>query len=192
MLEDSLTIGTDEDAQVTAIISHIIRPGREQGYEEWFRGIAADARKFKGHLGVSTIRPRDRVHPEYVVILKFDRYDNLKTWLESDVRRDWIERLQPLIEKPEAIQTLTGLETWFTLPKQPLQSPPPRYKMALVTWLGVSVTLAVVSRLLSPLLSGLPILLNQLITTGLVVALLTYVIMPRLTQLLQRWLYSNR
>lgn len=191
MLEDSLTIGTDEDAQVTAIISHIIRPGREQGYEEWFRGIAADARTFKGHLGVSTIRPRDHVHPEYVVILKFDRYDNLKIWLESDTRREWIERLQPLIEKPELIQTLTGLETWFTLPKQPLKAPPPRYKMVLVTWFGVFVTLVVVSRLLSPLLSGLPILLNQLITTGLVVVLLTYVIMPRLTRLLQRWLYPN-
>jgi uncharacterized protein len=191
MLDEPLTIGTDEDSQVTAIISHVVRPGREQGYEEWFHGIATDARKFKGHLGVSTIRPQDRAYPEYVVILKFDRYDNLKTWLESDVRRDWIERLQPLIEKPEAIQTLTGLETWFTLPNKSLKAPPPKYKMALVTWLGVFVTLAIVSRLLAPILSSLPILLNQLITTGLVVALLTYLIMPRLTQLFEYWLYPK-
>lgn len=191
MLEDSLTIGTDEDPQVTAIISHVVRSGREQGYEEWFHGIATDARKFKGHLGVSAIRPRDHAHPEYVVILKFDRYDNLKQWLESDTRRQWIERLQPLIEKPEAVQTLTGLETWFTLSSKPIKSPPPRYKMALVTWLGVFITLAVVSRVLAPLLSGLPVLLNQLITTGLVVAILTYLIMPRLTQLFRKWLYPN-
>jgi hypothetical protein len=190
MMEESLTLD-DEDSPVTAIISHVVRPGREQGYEEWFHGIAADARKFKGHLGVSTIRPQDHSHPEYVVILKFDRYDNIKTWLESDVRHEWIERLQPLIEQPESIQTLTGLETWFSLPNQPLKSPPPRYKMAIVTWMGVFVTLTVVSRLLAPILSNLPILLNQLLTTGLVVALLTYVIMPRLTQLFQRWLYPN-
>ena len=51
MLDESLTIGTDEENyQVTAVISHIVRSGREQGYEEWFRGIAADARTFKGHL----------------------------------------------------------------------------------------------------------------------------------------------
>ena len=106
------------------------------------------------------------------MILKFDHYNNLKTWLESKVRQEWIERLQPLIEKPEAIQTLTGLETWFNLPNQPLKSPPPRYKMALVTWLGVFVTLAVLSRLLAPILSRLPVLLNQLITTGLVVLVL--------------------
>ena len=86
MLEDLLTIGTDEDPQVTTIISPVVGSGREQGYEEWFHGMAIDARKFKGHLGVSAIRPRDHAHPEYVVILKFDRYDNLKQWLESDTR----------------------------------------------------------------------------------------------------------
>jgi len=48
LLEDSLTIRTDEDPQVTAIISHVVRSGREQGYEQWFHGIATDARKFKG------------------------------------------------------------------------------------------------------------------------------------------------
>ncbi len=190
MLE-SLKIETGEDPQVTAIISHVVRSGREQGYEEWFHGIATDARKFQGHLGVNVIRPRDHAHPEYVVILKFERYDNLKQWLESDTRRQWIERLQPLIEKPEAVQTLTGLETWFTLSDKPLQSPPPRYKMALITWLGVFITLAILSRLLAPLLSGLPVLLNQLITTGLVVASLTYLIMPRLTQLFRQWLYPK-
>jgi len=35
------------------------------------------------------------------------------------------------------------------------------------------------------------VLLNQLVTTGLVVALLTYLIMPRLTQLFKRWLYPK-
>ncbi|WP_272819343.1 hypothetical protein [Scytonema hofmannii] len=107
------------------------------------------------------------------------------------MRRDWIERLQPLIEKPEDVQTLTGLETWFRLSEKLLKAPPPRYKMALITWLGVFVTLGIVSRLLAPLLSRLPLLLNQLITTGLVVALLTYLVMPRLTKLFQRWMYPT-
>ena len=166
-----------------------MKPGRDQGYEAWFHGITADARKFKGHLGVSTIRPHHHAHPEYVVILKFDCYDNLKTWLESDVRREWIERLQPLIERPEDIQTLTGLETWFTLPNKSMKAPPPRYKMALVTWLAVFVTISILNRLLVPLLSRLPALLTSLMVTGLTVILLTYLIMPRLTQLFRKWLY---
>jgi hypothetical protein len=31
-------------------------------------------------------------------------------------------------------QVLTGLEGWFTLPSQPGAPPPPRYKMAVLTW----------------------------------------------------------
>ncbi len=73
MLEEPLASNTSEENYlVTAVISHVVKPGREQGYEAWFHGIAADARKFKGHLGVSTIRPQHHAHPEYVVILKFD------------------------------------------------------------------------------------------------------------------------
>jgi len=190
MLEEPLASNTSEENYlVTTVISHVVKPGREPGYEAWFHGIAADARKFKGHLGVSTIRPQHHAHPEYVVILKFDCYDNLKAWLESDVRREWIERLQPLIEKPEDIQTLTGLETWFTLPNKSMKAPPPRYKMALVTWLGVFVTISILNRLLVPLLSWLPALLTSLTITGLTVMLLTYLIMPRLTPLFRKWLY---
>lgn len=187
---DPLVVGTDEDThQVTAIISHFIRPGREQGYEDWVHGISAAAHQFKGHLGVNVIRPCDHAHPEYVAIVRFDHYNSLKTWLESSVRQEWLERLQPLIEKPETIQTLTGLETWFTLPNKPMKAPPPRYKMAIVTWLAVFFTISILNRLLVPLLLGLPVLLRTLLITGLTVALLTYVIMPRLTQLFRKWLY---
>jgi len=163
MLEEPLASNTSEENYlVTAVISHVVKPGREQGYEAWF---------------------------EYVVILKFDCYNNLKAWLESDVRREWIERLQPLIEKPEDIQTLTGLETWFTLPNKSMKAPPPRYKMALVTWLGVFFTISILNRFLVPLLSGLPALLTSLMITGLTVILLTYLVMPRLTQIFRKWLY---
>lgn len=78
MLEEPLEVGTNEEDQVTAIISHVVRPGREQGYEEWLRGIIAAAKKFKGQRGVSIVRPCDHTHPEYVAILRFDRYTNLK------------------------------------------------------------------------------------------------------------------
>ena len=188
-MSEPLAISLDEDTQqVTATICHTVRPGREQGYEEWLHGITTAAHKFRGHLGVSVIRPWEHAHAEYVAILKFDRYSNLKTWMESEVRQEWIARLQPLIEKPEVIQTLTGLETWFMLPNK-LQVPPPRYKMVLVTWLGVFLTLPISNHLLIPLLSEFPTLLEQLIGTGFSVVLLTYIIMPHLTQLFRKWLY---
>jgi antibiotic biosynthesis monooxygenase (ABM) superfamily enzyme len=61
--------------------------------------------------------------------------------------------------------------------------------MALVTWLGVFFTISILNRLLVPLLSGLPALLTSLTITGLTVILLTYLVMPGLTQLFRKWLY---
>jgi hypothetical protein len=63
--------------------------------------------------------------------------------------------------------------------------------MVLVTWLGVFLTIPISNRLLAPLPSELPVLLKQLVSTGFSVVLLTYLFMPRLTQLFRKWLYPS-
>lgn len=93
---------------------------------------------FEGHLGVNVFRPTDSSNPEYRIIFKFDRMSNLRRWEESEIRREWLERAESLTLGPPEIQTLTGLETWFTLPAQKAIVPPPRYKIALLTWLEFS------------------------------------------------------
>lgn len=181
----------NNEHHVTAVIAHLIKPGREAGYEEWMKGIIPVARSFPGHLGVNIIRPQPKTHPEYIIVLHFDRHENLQNWLDSDARREWIDRAKPLIQSPEEIQVLTGLETWFELPRRPQPKPPKRYKMALLTWLAVFVTLTIVGNLLRPLLVSLPVVLAQIINIGIVVWILTYVLMPRLTQIFRKWLYPD-
>lgn len=190
MLNPSTSHEDIDNQQVTAIISHLVRLGREQDYEEWVRGISSVAQQFPGYGGLNILRTSDHVYREYVSVLRFSCSDNLKDWLKSDTRREWIERLQPLIARPENIQVMTGLETWFVLPQKLHKPPIPRYKMVLITWLGVFIVLAILTRILAPLLSMLPLLLNQLVTTGLVALLLTYVVMPQLMKLFRRWLSS--
>ena len=175
--------------QVTAIISHYIRPGREQGYEEWLQGISQAARKFEGHNGVTIIRPQTASRAEYVIILRFDNYKNLCQWMRSPERKEWIEKAQPLAEKPEKIQVLTGLEALVSLPNN-TSLPPPKYKTAFVTWIGVFICASPLSYFLAPHLVGLPYLLRQAIVTGLVVLLLAYIVMPKLTRLFHTWLHS--
>lgn len=176
--------------QVTAVISHYIRPGREQGYEEWLNGISQVARKFEGHNGLTILRPQPDSRTEYVIILRFDNYNNLCQWMRSPERKEWIERAKPLTEKPENLQVLTGLEAFVSLPHT-ASVPPPRYKTAFVTWIGVFLCASVLGYFLSPYLTVLPYLLRQAIMTGLVVILLAYVVMPRLTRLFYNWLHSS-
>jgi len=86
-------------------------------------------------------------------------------------------------------QHLSGLETWFVLPGQRALTPPPPWKLALVTVAAVWPTRMFVPWLLNPLMSGLSLALQALLVAAGIVIRLTWVIMPVLVRILKRWLY---
>ncbi len=182
---------TSTDQHVTAVITHRVKTGRQEGYEIWIKGISAAAREFEGHLGVSILRPQPDATPDYVIVLQFDACDHLTAWLRSDIRKSWIERVQPLIQEQETVQILSGLESWFQLPKQPVHTAPKRYKQAILVWVGVMTVSLGVSPLVVPLLSALPWLLKVAVNVAITVVLLSYVIMPRLTRWFKGWLFAG-
>jgi uncharacterized protein len=177
--------------RVTTIISQKVKHGREEEYENWIRGISHAAQQFEGHNGVTILRPQDCDRPEYFIILQFTSEYYLQQWLNSQIRKDWIDRSHSFIEQAQNIQVLTGLETWFTLPHKPMQRPPARYKMAILTTVCVFTLVNLYNWLLSGLLANLPPLLRSLIVVVLVVLSLTYVVMPRLTKLFHGWLFPK-
>lgn len=178
-----------EDTQpVTAVISQQVKRSREVDYERWTQKISAIARQFPGHSGVIVIRPEAGICAEYVTILKFESYADLKRWFDSEERQYCLNQAKPFLVRPSEIQILTGFETWFTMPNR-VQPPPQRYKMAILTTVAVFGAVNLLNPLLMPLLSGWPTLLASLLVTYLVVLLLTYLVMPRLTKLFYRWLY---
>ena len=179
------------DQHVTAVITHRVKMGRQEDYEDWIKGIAAAAREFAGHLGVSILRPQPGSSLDYVIVLQFDTCSHLTAWLGSEIRDAWIERVQPLIQEQETIQILSGLESWFQLPKQPGPPMPQRYKQAILVWVGVMIVSLGISPFIAPLLSFLPWLLKIAANVAITVGLLSYVIMPRLTQWFKGWLFSN-
>ena len=181
----------DSSIQVTAVITHRVRPGRETGYEEWLKGIASDSRNFDGYLGAHILRPELGVTSDHVVVLQFDTCQHLETWMQSESRKGWVERVKPLIREPEAIKTLTGLEPWFQLPGQPSHSSPKLYKQAILVWIGVAVTFLVVSPLVAALLASWPGILMMLVKLTIMVGLLTYVVMPFLTRRFKGWLFRG-
>ena len=92
---------------------------------------------------------------------------------------------------PPQISVLSGLETWFTLPRQPGVPPPPRHKMVVITTLTIFLLINLVSLALSPLVRELHPLLRTLLVTATTVTLMTYLVMPRMTRLFRRWLYPR-
>jgi antibiotic biosynthesis monooxygenase (ABM) superfamily enzyme len=88
-------------------------------------------------------------------------------------------------------QILSGLETWFTLPRLPGTPPPPRYKMAVLTWITIFPLITLVVILLGPLLDGLALVPRLAITTAVTVPIMTWLVMPRVTRVMRRWLYPD-
>ena len=102
--------------------------------------------------------------------------------MQSERRKDLIERVKPLIRKPESIKVLTGLERWFQLPGQPIHTAPKRYKQANLAWIGVVGIYLMMSPHVSALLTTWPCILRLLVNMGITVALLSYWVMRSLTR----------
>jgi antibiotic biosynthesis monooxygenase (ABM) superfamily enzyme len=181
-----------EDQPVTAVASRRVKPGREREFEEWVSGILAAANRFPGYLGCEVLRPSEPEDDEYRIIFRFDHASNLHAWENSEERQHWLRQSRPLLHEKEKVHVLTGLETWFTLPSRPGEPAPPRYKMAVVTWLAVFPVVAIIFTLFGQWLNLLPTLLRTLVFTVVMITLMTYVIMPRMTRLFSFWLYPER
>jgi antibiotic biosynthesis monooxygenase (ABM) superfamily enzyme len=189
-MSDWTEIDADQtEGPVSVAVTRRIKPGCERAYEELLKGIHEAIKGFDGYLGSHILRPSSPDDPEYRIIFRFDTARHLRAWEESAERREWLDRMSGVIVGTPAYQVLTGLETWFTLSGSGAIVPPPRYKMALVTWLAVFPLLTAFNYAFQPLFLGMPIWLRVMVGTALVVPLMTYVVMPRVTRLFKAWLY---
>ena len=85
------------------------------------------------------------------------------------------------------------MEAWFTLPGHSVVVPPPKYKMAVVTTLGVAPFVLVLIPILIALLSDImPPVLVSLMSLLLKSVSMTWVIMPLFTRLARWWLYPTK
>lgn len=175
----------NENGPVTVVVTWRVRKGREREFEAWRHEIAVAALEFPGHMGVNVILPSG-TEREYVVIFRFDTYQHLRAWQESAIRQELLKKAETFRETPPSYRLESGLEYWFAPPGVPAS--PPRWKMALVTVMGVWPASMLVSWLLNPLVSGAPSVLKALLAAGCIVILLTWVIMPVLVKILKRLL----
>jgi antibiotic biosynthesis monooxygenase (ABM) superfamily enzyme len=177
---------------VTLLIEHQVKPGRQAEYEAWVKDISAAARRAPGYEGVHIVRPHSS-HTSYTILVRFSSHERLLDWVKSDTRKRFIERAAPLLLESEGLEMQTGLEYWFTPSGgKPLRARP--YKQFLVTLSAIYPLTLVVPWLLRPLLhwEGLRQLpaLGGFVVTAFIVFLMVYVIMPRYTRLVARWLFD--
>jgi len=176
---------------VTLLIRHHVQADSVSAYEEWLKDIARVGKTFPGHQGVSIIRPHAAGAP-YSILLRFDNHERLKGWIDSSQRHELVRRAEPWLAAVEESEIETGLEFWFTPPSvAPMRARP--YKQFLITLSAIYPLTQIVPWLLQPALQIEPLrrwsALPGIAIAVVIVALMVYVIMPRYTRLVARWLF---
>ena len=182
---------TDYQNEVTTVICRKIRPGHEKDYNDQVRRYLTLERKAPGYLGTTIIIPGGSKSPLWYIIRRFADKASMERWDNS-------EESVRLLKEANDYSTLhydtsTGLETWFELPdlKTLSQSPPPRWKMAIVIFFAAYAISSLSRYILTPYIGQWPILGNAVIYTAILVVLLTYFALPIGNRLLRHWLYPR-
>jgi antibiotic biosynthesis monooxygenase (ABM) superfamily enzyme len=186
---DGQQASVEKDPPVTVMVTRKPLPGKEAEFEDYIAGITQAAMQHEGHLGSNIFRP-NKAGGSYRIVFKFDRRSNLERWEHSPQRAEW-RAIAESVSEPREIQTITGLEAWFTLPDCATNVHPPKYKMALLVWLGVFSLVTLLSYLIGPFMAQWPLVARTFLVTLIVVVILTYFVMPLLTRLFARWLYPK-
>ena len=183
---------------VTVLITRRVRPGHGPAFEAAMARMIEAAAAFPGHLGGHVVAPGNSAPDEpdrgadlYQVIFAFDTNEHLQAWQDSPARAQGLQALAPHTVGEQQLRLVTGLAHWFSEPKGPPQAPPPRWKVAVVTWLGIFPTVLLLFLTVAPLMADWPLVPRTMVITALVVVLMTWLVAPQLTRWLRPWLHAT-
>jgi hypothetical protein len=176
---------------VTIVVRRKVKPGREKDYEAWLERLTKGATdKFAGYLGAEFHRPAS-AGGEYRSVFRFDSLPHLEAFERSDFRAAMLAEAAPMFAADAAWERMTGLEFWFDPPPGTKVPQPSPHRMALVLIAVVFTLVLILNLTLGPFMTGWPLALRVLVTVTIQVGLMTYVIMPRLTPLIARFIYPK-
>lgn len=170
---------------VHVAIMRAVRPGHEREFEALIEKFFEEAARQPGVCGAYLIRPIVGSHShEYGILRSFHSVEDRDRFYASDLYRRWNEAVAPHVEGDPQRRELHGLEAFF----HGNAPPPPRWKMALLTWLGVNPAVYIFSNAVPAVFGDMPMLVRLLLVNAFVVASLTWFFMPVLIKLFGRWL----
>ena len=186
----SLPCGEVAVARVHLAITRQVKRGCEREFEAALREFARESLREPGTMGVQLIEPVPGTDGcEYGILRSFESEAASREFYESDLFKNWQQRSAAMVVGEATRRRLHGLEAFFRDTRRP---PPPRWKMAVVTWIGVYPTVLLWSSLLPKLLPDVPHLAMMALVITCSVITLTWGLMPLLTRLLARWLHADR
>ena len=170
-------------------ITRRVKPGCETEFQAALREFFHASFAHGGVLGATMIVPSPGSDSrEFGILRSFANEKERDDFYASPIFKEWEKRCAPLTETNAwTHRPLHGLEAWFRSPA----TPPPRWKMAVATFLGVFPVATLLSLTVGPAIKSWHFLLSNAVFNVCVVALLTWVVMPLVTRALHHWLHAG-
>ena len=166
-------------------ITRKVKAGSEPAFEESLREFFQDSFNHQGVLGVHLISPPPGSDSrDYGILRTFSSEHERDAFYRSDLFGRWQKHVAELTEGERTYRELHGLEAWFRT-----VDPPARWKMALLTWLGVWPTSLLVGTLIGPVLENFPVVVRSAVIAAAIVVCLTWIVMPALVKIAHSWLH---
>lgn len=182
-------IDRNRAVQMTSIIRRQVRSDCEQEFERWTKGIASACQKFEGYLGTRLIHPT-KSSESHVTILSFDSYENYRTWMTSDVRENWLKKIENCTEGTISVEELSGFDYWMANETDKVRSWPPSFKMNIAAYLAILPLVSFVLPWLQPFMPANPVF-GTLVSTAIITLLMGYISLPLVARIFRKWLVTK-
>jgi uncharacterized protein len=169
-------------------ITRRVRPGCEAEFEAALREFFQTSFAHGGVLGASMLTPPPGSESrEFGILRTFRNAADRDAFYDLPMFKAWEARARTLTEGEPVYRQLHGLEAWFRSP----HNPPPRWKMAAVTFLGVFPTAAILNLTLGRAMQPWPFILGSVVFNAAMVVFLTWIVMPLVTRAFHGWLHQH-
>lgn len=178
---------------IHCLITHEIRKGKEAEFESAARHFFSDAICDENTTGAQLVAPVEEGSRTYGILYSFPDDAAREAFYAFDVFKEWNSHIGEFAEGPAVSKELHGLEAFFHGEKP--FGPPPTWKMAFVTWLGVNLVTTPLLICLMPVLVGtfgLKFPFENFVFNVFVVSLLSWLVMPNMVKLFGKWLRADQ
>ena len=183
------------NANATSLPIHVaitrrIKPGCEQEFQAALKDFFARSLAHTGVRGAAMLAPPPGSNStEYGIIRSFASAAERDAFYASPLYLEWKKRIAPLSEGEPETRQLHGLEAFF---RGTSSAPPPRWKMAIATYIGVEIVTISLAFTLGRAIRDWNFFIANPIQNICVVGLLTWAVMPLVTKVLSHWLNNDK
>jgi antibiotic biosynthesis monooxygenase (ABM) superfamily enzyme len=187
----SLSQATQQGGQKrpgSVVIVQQVRPGCEDAYHRWSQKINQACSQFPGFVDLEVFEPLSGQEQRFVIVVRFGTAAESDAWHNSEVCAALREEARPLIVQAVHHAPSSVYGSWFS--RTHASRPPTQaWKDALVVLLVLYPTVMLLNQYgTGPLLRDWSPPVAMYLGNLVCVALLTWVLMPRVTRWLSFWL----